>query len=76
MQPRIAQIPTIVFERDRLIAGQKLRNNVEPVFEEAARLALLQANHHAVGRQRARAEAEHDPPAGQMVEQNDALGDP
>ena len=76
MQPRVAQIPAIVLERDRLVAGEKLRDDAHPVFQQPAGLALLQADHDAVGRQRARTETEHGTPLSQMVEQHDAFGHP
>ena len=76
MQPRVTQIPAIVLERDRLVAGEELRDDAHPVFQKPAGLALLQADHDAVGRQRARAETEHGTPLSQMVEQHDAFSYP
>ena len=76
MQPRVAQVPSLVFERDGLVVGEQPGDNADPVFQQPAGLARLQPDHDAVGRQRARAEAEHHPPARQMVEQHDALRDP
>ena len=49
VQPRLAQVPAIVFERDRFVAGQKLRNDGNAIFEQPARLTLLQPDHDAVG---------------------------
>ena len=76
MQPRLAQVPAVVLERDGFVAGEQLGDDAEPVFQKPARLALLQSDHDAVGRQRARAEAEHRPSARQMVKQHDALRHP
>src|SRR6516225_8116506 len=34
MQPRLAQVPAIVLERDRFVAGQKLGDDGNAIFEQ------------------------------------------
>ena len=70
------ELPAVVLEVDRLFAGQKLHDNAQTVLEQTAGLGLRQSDHGGIGRQGARAGAEHHPPAGQMVEQHDPFRDP
>ena len=76
VKPRVLQLPAVVFEIDRLLAGEQLHDHAEAVFQQAAGLGLRQADHGGIGRQGAGAGAEHDPAAGQVVEQHDPLRHP
>jgi hypothetical protein len=73
MQPRISQIPTMVFECHRLIIRQQPHDDVEALLEEFTCLGLSDPDHDAVCRQRAWSGAEHHAPASQMIEQHDAF---
>ena len=76
VQARVDELPAIVLEIDGLVALQQPHDDAEAVFQIAPRVRLLDADHRPVGRQRARSDAEHHAPAREMVEQDDALGDP
>ena len=76
MQARLAQVPAVVLERDRLIVTQQAHDDVGALREQLAGLALVEGDHGRIGRQRTRAEAEHEPTAGEMVEEDGSLGDP
>jgi hypothetical protein len=41
--------PSNQLERDRFVAGQKFRDHGNAIFEQPARLTLLQPDHDAVG---------------------------
>jgi hypothetical protein len=73
MQPRVVQVPTVVAEVHRVAGAEQPHDEVEALLHQPARVLLREPDHRAVRRQRARAGAEHDAPARQMVEQNDAL---
>ena len=76
MQSRLAQLPAVVLEIDRLLAAQQAHDDVQALFQQQARPRLTEANHRAVGRQGPRAYAQHRPSARQMIEHHDAFGDP
>src|SRR5918996_1304829 len=48
MQPRIAQVPTLVLERHRLLRRQQPHDDVEALLEQFARLGLRDPDHDAV----------------------------
>ena len=76
MQARLAQVPAVVLERDRLVVAQQAHDDVRSVREQLAGLALVEGDHGRIGGQRTRTEAEHEPTAGEMVEEDGSLGDP
>ena len=76
VQPRVPERPALVLEADRLVGAQQPHDDVEPLVEQAPRILLAQADHRAVGGQRARPHAQHHAPPRQVVELHDALGDP
>ena len=59
---------------DRL-AGQQRQDHLERFFHPRPQLGRLDAVHPGVGRQLAGADPEHRPALGQVVEQDDPLGD-
>src|SRR5713101_9650910 len=76
MEPGIAQIPPVVFECHRLIGGQQLHDDLDPIGEELAGLNLVEADHDGVSWQRAGADAEHEASPSQVVKQDGPLGHP
>ena len=76
VQACVAQVPAVVLEGDRLFGGEQPHDDVQALFQQWPGLGLRQADHDAVRRQRARAQAEHHTAAGQVVELHDALGHP
>ena len=76
VQAGVSEVPPVVLEGDRLVVAQQAHDDVGPLGEQLAGLALVEPDHGRVGRQRARSEAEHEPAAGQMVEQDGPLGHP
>jgi hypothetical protein len=56
--------------------AEQLHDDVEVDLEQLARVGRAQAQHRGVGRQRARPDAHHRPPAREVVEQDHALGHP
>ena len=51
VQPRIAKIPPVVLEGDRLVATQQAHDDVGPLREQLACLALVEGDHGRIGRQ-------------------------
>ena len=76
MQASVTKVPALVGERDRLIGGEQLHDDVDALGEQLARLALVEPDHEGVGGQRPRPESEHEAAPREMVEQHGPFRDP
>ncbi len=73
LQPGLDQPEPVGLHGDRL-AGQQAQDRLERLLHHVALAGRVDAHHERVRGQRARSHAEHDAAAGEVVEQDDAVG--
>ena len=71
-----AQVEPVGPHGEGLVAAQQVHDGVHALVQHAALLGGLDADHVGVGRQGARADAEHEPAPGLVVELHDAVRRP
>ena len=76
MQSSVVHLEPLALVRDRLGLGQQTDDDAHRLLHARAQLVGLDAEHQRVRHQRARPDAEHDPPARQMVEQHHPIRRP
>ena len=76
MQPRLAQIPSVVLERQRLITLQQVHDAPKAVFQETAGLRGFNTDHLGIRWQGTGPNAQHDAPPGEVIQLNDPFRDP
>ena len=75
LQPAVAHREPVGLPRDRLVAAQQGEDRLERLLHHPALVDRVDAHDVGVGGQRARAGAEDQPAAGEVVEQHQAVGD-
>src|SRR3954453_10509726 len=74
--PGVAEPVRRGLDAHRLLPAQEPHDDVEVRVHELARVGRAEADHRRVGRQRAGADAEHRAPAGEVIQEDHALGHP
>jgi len=75
VQPRLLELEPVGLHGDRLLAFQQRHDGGERLLHAVALGRGIDAHHVGVRRQRARAAAQHGPPARHMVELHEAVRD-
>ena len=70
------QIPTVVLVGQGLVAGEQVNDDLDALGQQPPGLALIEADHGRVGRERTGSQPEHEPASGQVVEQHRSLRHP
>ena len=75
VQAGVDEVPRGGLARDRLLVLQQPHDDIETFLEQRPRLRRVEPEHERVGRQRTGTHTEHEPPAGEVVEEDGPLGD-
>jgi hypothetical protein len=76
LQPRLDQLVTLGLDAQRLVVRQEVHEHLGVLLQGVPLRGSLEADHRGVSAESPRPETQHRPPARQVVEHHEAVGDP